>query len=325
VNTTKIIISRIDSIGDVVLTLPVTGVIKQHIADAKIVFLVSNYTMPIIKRCKNIDEHYAWENLKDNKEQFRDINASSIIHVFPNKKVAKLAKSSGIRNRIGTSHRMYHWWTCNKLVHIGRKRSDLHEAQLNLKLLDPLGIPNEYPLNELPEYCGWQDVIEIPKPFQSLLVPDKFKLIIHMMSRGNAKSWPFAKYYQLIKLLPMERFQILITGNSDEGKIIESQLPEIFSLAHVTNATGKFSLEEFITFIQCCDGLLAGSTGPLHIAGLSGKRALGLYPSRRPMHAMRWAPMGTKAEYISEPDDRGDFLNIPISMVQSRLLSWLDH
>jgi ADP-heptose:LPS heptosyltransferase len=123
----------------------------------------------------------------------------------------------------------------------------------------------------------------------------------------------------------MDRFNILITGNSEEGTIIQSQLPDIFSMAHVTNVTGKFSLEEFIIFVQCCDGLLAGSTGPLHIAALSGKHALGLYPSRRPMHAMRWAPIGDKAEYISEPDDQGDFLNIPISVVHKRILAWLDH
>lgn len=322
---TKIIISRIDSIGDVLLTLPVTGVIKENLADVKIVFLASKYTMPVIKRSKNIDEHYAWEDLRGNKERLYDIKANTIIHVFPNKEIARLAKSSGIINRIGTSHRIYHWWTCNKLVPLGRKTSNLHEAQLNLKLLAPLGIDKEYPIDILAKYCGWQQLTSIPDHLNSFLETDKFNLVIHMMSRGNAKQWAFSRYYQLINLLPSERFNILISGNTDEKEIIKSELPDIFSLAHVTDVMGKFSLEDFITFIQCCDGLLAGSTGPLHIAAVSGRYALGLYPSRKPMDAMRWAPMGEKAEYISEREDRGDYLDIPISMVHKRILKWLEN
>lgn len=322
-NNTKIIISRTDNIGDVLLTLPITGVIRENLSNAQIVFLASKYTIPVIRRCKNIDEHYAWEDLRGNIEQFHNINANTIIHVYPKKEIAELAKSSGIKDRIGTSHRLYHWWTCNKLVHLGRKRSNLHEAQLNLKLLAPLGLQIEYALEELPRHSGWERVNEIPHQHYSYLATDKFNLIIHIMSRGNAKQWLFSNYYQLIKLLSRERFNILITGNSEESKILLAKLPEIFSLQHVTNVMGKFSLDEFITFIQCCDGLLAGSTGPLHIAALSGKHALGLYPSRRPMHALRWAPLGDKAEYISETEDRGEFLNIPISLVHERILKWL--
>jgi heptosyltransferase-3 len=58
------------------------------------------------------------------------------------------------------------------------------------------------------------------------------------------------------------------------------------------------ALPEFIAFIAAADGLVAGSTGPLHLAAALGRHALGLYPPIRPMHPGRWGPLGPHAEYL---------------------------
>ncbi|MDP1615244.1 MAG: glycosyl transferase family 9, partial [Methylococcales bacterium] len=52
---TNIIISRTDSIGDVILTLPVAAVLKQAFPDMVIGFLGTHYTKPIIDACAHID------------------------------------------------------------------------------------------------------------------------------------------------------------------------------------------------------------------------------------------------------------------------------
>jgi ADP-heptose:LPS heptosyltransferase len=64
--------------------------------------------------------------------------------------------------------------------------------------------------------------------------------------------------------------------------------------------TGKLTLKQLIGFIQAADGLIAASTGPLHIAAAMGKIALGIYPPIRPMHPGRWAPVGPKSAYLVE-------------------------
>jgi ADP-heptose:LPS heptosyltransferase len=70
------------------------------------------------------------------------------------------------------------------------------------------------------------------------------------------------------------------------------------SAGKVSDVTGIFSLSQFIEFIDSADVLVAGSTGPLHIASALGKVAIGLYPPIKPMHPGRWAPLGTNAAYI---------------------------
>jgi ADP-heptose:LPS heptosyltransferase len=44
--------------------------------------------------------------------------------------------------------------------------------------------------------------------------------------------------------------------------------------------------------------LVAGSTGPLHLAAALGRHALGLYPPIRPMHPGRWGPLGAHAGFM---------------------------
>ena len=49
ISNQTIAISRTDSIGDVVLTLPICVWLKKHFPEIKIIFIGSTYTLPIIK------------------------------------------------------------------------------------------------------------------------------------------------------------------------------------------------------------------------------------------------------------------------------------
>src|SRR5210317_1039145 len=112
----KIIISRTDSIGDVVLTLPVAGMLKKTQPDCELFFLGRSYTRDVIRACEHIDTFLDWDEIscdQDPVTRIRSLGADIIIHVFPRKEIANLAKQAGIPVRIGTTNRLYHWKTCN--------------------------------------------------------------------------------------------------------------------------------------------------------------------------------------------------------------------
>ena len=56
----RILISRTDSIGDVVLTLPVAGILKQTFPGCTIIFLGREYTRAVIEACDHVDQFVAW-------------------------------------------------------------------------------------------------------------------------------------------------------------------------------------------------------------------------------------------------------------------------
>ena len=247
--------------------------------------------------------------------------------MLPRKEISRWAKRQGIATRIGTSHRPYHWTTCNRLVNLGRKKSDLHEAQLNLQLLRPLIKRPFVALADLPEYYGWRTSTEHQAKFAPYLSDQHFNLIIHPKSQGSAVEWPLYHYLQLVRLLPTDQFRILVTGTAAEGKVIEQECSELLRLKHVTNAIGAFSLPEFIDFIGQADGLLACSTGPLHLAAASGIRTLGLYSTHRPIHAGRWGPVGNLATYVEAPDGSmpsANLAGITPEQIHQKLAYWLD-
>lgn len=292
-----VIFSRTDSIGDVMLTLPMIGIFKEHFPRCRTVFLGKKYTKAIIDSCANIDEFINWDEIisREQKERiaiFRSLKADAIIHVFPDSTIAALAQKAQIPVRVGTSHRLYHWLSCNKLVNFTRKNSSLHEAQLNLKLIEPFGINRPYSLMELEKYYGLKIKVQ-PEAFNSLPDKNRFNLILHPRSKGSAREWGLKNFSELIRLLPEKNFKIFITGTKEEGETMRDFLKEN---ARAVDLTGKFSLEALMGFINSCDGLVAASTGPLHLAAALGKTALGIYAPMRPIHPGRWAPVGKNAE-----------------------------
>jgi heptosyltransferase III len=296
------IISRTDAIGDVVLTLPVAGVLRSLYPSARILFLGRAYTRDIIDACTHIDGFLDWDQLKesDPARQLAATNAGTIIHVFPDKSIARAAWQARIPQRIGTTNRLYHWLYCNVRVPLSRKNSPWHEAQLNLRLLEPLGARESYTPEEISGFYGLTRLANLPPAVAALLGPDRFNLILHPKSRGSAREWGLDNFGQLIALLPRERFNIFLTGTAAEGKLLE---PLRQKFPFLTDLTGRLSLGELMSFIARADGLVAASTGPLHLAAALGINALGIYPPIRPMHPGRWAPLGKKAAVFVEKKD----------------------
>jgi len=275
------------------------GFIKKHFPECKIFFLGRSYTKDVIGLSGHVDGFINYDEIEklDKQKQtvyLKDIAADVFVHVFPKKEIASLAKSAGIPLRVGTTNRLYHWFTCNKLIKLSRKNSDKHEAQLNFKLLNFLNIDTDVVLNNVSEYYGFTNVPALNKEFEDLIDITKSNIILHPKSKGSAREWGLNNFEKLIEILPKERFKIFISGTEQEGKL----MPELLKNKNITDLTGKLSLQQFIAFINKADGLVAASTGPLHIAAALNKKAIGLFVPRRPMHPGRWMPLGKNARAI---------------------------
>jgi heptosyltransferase-3 len=308
VNPGTVIISRTDSIGDVMLTLPLAGLIKKHFPECKVIFLGRNYTCAVVSCCVHVDEFLSWDEMKaledpEKLNVLKALKADAILHVFPDIAIASLARRAQIPLRAGTSHRFYHFLSCNRLLNFSRKGSALHEAQLNLKLAIPLGIKTDMTLDAIADLSGFTHTKALPDTFAALLAKDKFNLILHPRSKGSAREWGLENYSALIKHLPEDRFRIFLSGTAEEGAALADFIQKH---PQVTNLTGKLSLDELISFIQHADGLVAASTGPLHIAAALGKKAIGIFAPMKPIHPGRWAPIGKHAVYFVKDESCSD-------------------
>lgn len=321
----RIIISRTDSIGDVMLTLPVCGALKAQYPDCHIIFLGKSYTEDVVACCEHVNQFENWDNYsglspQQQIEKMAQLHADVVVHVFPRKEIVWLAKRAGIKRRIATGRRWYTLTKCNELVFFSRKKSPLHESQLNLKLLRPLGIKKEFSLEEVNKLYGFTKIPKAALDKASQLMEGKEhlkKIVIHPLSKGSAVEWGLHHFRELVPLLSKDEYAVFVTGSAQEGERIALQ----GGIAGAHDVTGKLSLLELIAFISKADALVAASTGPLHIAAALGIEAIGLYTPKRPMHPGRWSPVGKKAHVlvaVKHPAP-GEYLSITPEEVAAKL------
>ncbi len=293
----SVILSRTDSIGDVVLTLPMAGYIKKYFPKCKIIFLGRNYTRDVVALSEHVNEFISWDETKVLPK------ADVIVHVFPLKEIAQAAKKARINLRVGTTNRLFHWGTCNYKIKLSRQHSQIHESQLNFKLLEFLNIETEIALDEIKNYYGFNKMEGLEPEWKKLINKNTKNIILHPKSKGSAREWGLDNFSKLIEALPADRYTIFISGTKEEGELVKTLIQKHPSLIDIT---GKLNLKQFMAFINNCDALVAASTGPLHIAAALNKIAIGLFSPMKPIHPIRWGPLGKNAHYLVLDKDCAD-------------------
>ena len=302
-------IARTDSIGDVIVTLPLCGFIKKYSPNTRITFIGRGYTQAIVEACPLVDEFVNFD-----KHSESSLKVDVCVFAFPDAEVMKWVKAQGVKKRIATGSRIASWKYANDRVFFSRKNSDLHESQLNFHLLYPFGVKDIPTLEEIREWHVLKPQVESPIQLE----PNKRSVVFHMLSKGSALNWSLQQYQELSSLLPAADFNIYITGTEEEGVRIRKDFR--FD-SHIIDLSGKLSLPQLIAFISSCETLVAASTGPLHIASAVGIQAIGLYPSKRPMHPGRWMPIGVNASYLEDGNlDEKESLEISPEAVLKKIL-----
>ncbi|WP_051780286.1 glycosyltransferase family 9 protein [Janthinobacterium agaricidamnosum] len=304
---------------------------KHLYPGVRIDFLCRAYAAPVVRHCRFVDHVVTVESLEDDPQAyFAASGADTVVFAFPKRQLAQAAKKAGILNRVATSHRLYHWFFCNKLAHFSRARSMLHETQLNLKLLQGLCIKSDLALDRIPAFYG----LSAPSNamVDALFDDHPFNLVLHPKSNGNGREWPIAHYAELARLLQADAgIHVWITGSMAEGEWLATHGTALLRLPNVTNLCGKFDLDGLLALIGASDGLVASGTGPLHIAAALGRPTLGLFPPIKPIDITRWGALGERAASMESENKCGKCLDVNTcscmqaiipARVQQAVLAW---
>ena len=301
----RIILSKTNQIGDVLMGLAVANYIKSISKNCEIYFLSTSYTKDLIDYFPAVYHFLNWDELKRDESQaietLKSIKADIIIHLRAQKQIARIAKRADIPLRIGSMYRIYNWIYCSKLMSISRSKwIRKHDVEFDLDYLKAIipkySKPDMRKIQKLLEFEVNNPEVHISK----LIDPKKFNLILHpkTATQLGKREWPVERYIELVQVLPKDKYKIFVTGTESEGKLINNKFKDL----EVCLLTGKFSVSELIQLISCCDGLVAASTGPLHIAAALGIHTLGFFTQLVGESPTRWGPIGKKAQYIvSDP------------------------
>ncbi len=270
----KILLSRTDKLGDLVLAIPLATALKR---DGNYVgFLVRKYQAPLLEHHPDVDEILFIEKVKP-----RDLNNFDVfIDVFPRFKTALLAFRAGIKTRIGTAYRLWSF-LYNRRVKLHRRPSVTHEYIYNFKLLEPLG--NFEPVK--PRLFVTE---EERKRARELLTGLKRPIIaVHPLEGGTGPDVDISVYRQITEYLRAKGINVIHIGQK-----------KLESLKVDRDLGGETDLRILMAVISEVDLLISPSTGPMHIANALGTPTVSFFKGTGAVRPARWGPLFEKSKVI---------------------------
>jgi len=314
----KIIVSRTDKIGDVVLSLPTFKFLKTRLPSIELIAHVNHSTYPIVQSSPYVDSII---KLEENEPfhltvtKFRGTSSDAILFLYPNANLSVASYISGIPVRAGTAYRWYSF-LYNVRVKEHRKKAIKSEAEYNLNIARAL--LNEDQSTALPDDLKTNllrvDHAAEYRVNQFLFDKGVYHFVaVHPGSRGSAVDWPPENFATFVEILTNEiGIPVILTGSVDEKFLCEKVRNEN---KEVINSAGLFDLFELIALLSKADLFVSNSTGPIHIASCVGTPVIGLYPNSKPMNPTRWSPIGEKKIVLTPPDGSDNVAKISVEKV----------
>jgi len=293
----RILVARIDRIGDVVLSTPILREIKKAHPDSFVSVLVRRYTRDIYLNNPYVDEIILY-NEEDNKtaksfwQLVKEIRQFKFTHAFmllPNERLNWILFFSGIPNRIGVGHKLYQFLSFSKYVDRKKYIPLRHEADYCVDMVRKIGIE---PKSIEPEIFLTNEEIKKRDELKKKLKPNgEFLVGINSTSGRSSPNLTVEEYKKLVVRLSNENnIRVLVTDNNPPE--------EIKNIRDVIYPNKGLSLRESIINFSVLDVLVSASTGPMHICAALKVPTISMFCPLPACSPQLWGPLGNKSEII---------------------------
>lgn len=293
----KILIIRLSSIGDIVLTTPVVRAVNEQIPDAEIHFLVKKNFANVIENNPRIHKVHIYDtdDVQVVVDELRKENFDEVIDLQKN------FRSRRIVRKLNVPHHTFHKHNFSKWVCIHLKMNGLQETHIverYFEAVKPLNVHNDHKGLEfhIPEDKGF-DEDDLPMVFE-----DGFVAIV-LAAQHYTKRIPVSKVVEIGSILHKP---IMLLGGSDVGEDGEHVVSQLGDRAY--NGCGKYSLYQSAAIIEHADCVITGDTGLMHIAAALHK----------PIAAVFGATIPEYGYYPYMPGERDKFRNFEVCPLNCR-------
>jgi len=265
---TKILIIRLSSIGDILLSTPFIRQVRHKFPEAKIDFVVKDIYKELLKCNPHIDDFFyidplsGRKQLAELKEKLKNRSYDIVFDLHNNLRSNYLKR--GIKaGRISSI----------------KKKEKLKQALLVLFKLNLYGrgtpIPKRY-LSVAKDFgvrddeggleLQWEKETNLAAEQKVILKGLSFKKPIIGLAPGAGfftKRWPVKKYVDLIEMIQQNRNNQVVVFGGEKDKEIGSYL---YEQKGVFNLSGQLTLLETASIISKCSIIITNDSGLMHMA-----------------------------------------------------------
>ena len=285
----KILLIRLSSLGDIVLTTPAIRAVRAHFPDAYIAMLVAKQSAEILRENPHLDEIITFDRLAKDKDtgemlrisrHLRERKFTMAIDFQRKFRTEMLMYFSGAAERIGKGR-----FCTVRVPEQGNKHATAHYFDM----LHAAGISAaEDPRLEL--FLAESERLAAAQRLDTAGVSDGHLKVGFFPGAGwKLREWMPERFAAVGDRL-VEHFNanVLIFGGPKEAALVQT-------VANLMNAqaipfAGNLEVRQLAACLEKCDLFLTNDTGPMHIAAAVGTPTVSLFG---PGNHIRFQPLGT--------------------------------
>ncbi|PRY71174.1 ADP-heptose:LPS heptosyltransferase [Halomonas ventosae] len=345
----RLLVVRNDKLGDFMLAWPALACLKAVDPAPRVSVLVPAYTAPLARQCPWIDEVLIDPGDAGGRagrrallQRLHEARFDALLTLFSTPRIGWLGWRAGIPLRLAPATKWAQLFYNRRIVQ-RRSRSEKPEYLYNLELAEALLAELGLAVPARPEPPYWP-LPEGTRAAQRARIADELGLdgsrswlFLHPGSGGSAVNLTLERYATLVLGVEARLAAashpapawVLTAGPGEEAAAdrLRERLADASITAHRLPA--RDGIDDFALTLSAADLFIAGSTGPLHIAGCLDRPTAGFYPSRRSATPLRWQTCNAEAHRLDfcPPPGAGerDMASIDLEAAASRIAGHLGH
>jgi len=301
----KILIIKLSAVGDSVLAVPAWRSLRETFAHARFTVLCSAITHEVVRTIPYFDHLIELDiagmlrrphRLADFLRHLRACQFDLVVDFDQwMRTTALLSLATGAPKRVGFDTRHQHRRFC--YTDTIRPPRDRHEVDNFLDLAVAAGAKRGS--RQLQMWIPPEEVAWARQVVAAVRGGDGTVVAFHpgCGGAGVPRQWPLQSYIELgNRLTRLDSIAIVVTGSSSEVALAEQIAGQIGGKA--ASLAGAHSITRFAAILQCCDLLVCGNTGAMHIAAAVGTPTVALHG---PTNPRKWGPVGEGHVVIQSP------------------------
>jgi ADP-heptose:LPS heptosyltransferase len=266
----KILIIRLSSIGDIVLTTPVVRCLKKQLKGCEIHYLTRQALQPVLKNNPYIDKIITIkESVREVIPTLRNEGYDHIVDLHKN------FRSYAVRSKLKTKATSFPKLNLRKWLLVNLKLNvmpTVHIVDRYFRAVEMLGVANDR--QGLDYFLPETDIVNME---QLPALHRKGYVAMVIGGKHKTKQLPAEKVVELLggMLHPV----VLLGGVEDkeEGLKIEQQVGD-----RVFSACGKFSINQSASLVKQAKVVITNDTGLMHIAAAFNKPVISVWGNTVP-------------------------------------------
>lgn len=294
----RILVIRLDRLGDVVLSTPVLGVLRKQFPHAFIAMMVRAACRDVVEGHPAVNEVIVYEKESTHRGIFatlgfarklRRYEFDTALVLHPTNRSHWIAYLAGIPNRVGFN-RKSSWLLTRRLPH-EKQEGKKHEAAYTLEMLQAFGItppPPEPSIAVKPQ--AERQVAVLLK--QAGINPQERLVAVHPSASCVSKRWMPDRFAQVADRL-VESCHVRICLIAGEEDVPYATAAASAMRQPVLNLASRLTVAELAALLKRCSLLLSNDSGPVHVAAALGTPVVDIFGrNQEGLSPLRWGPIG---------------------------------